>query len=166
MVERAISHFREIGWDEQIKYIETEIKNVKILDEKFKHEKLERERIQDELQKQRKLEMEKWKQEDLQIRATIGEVGSLTDEISSLFRAREEQLIVTEAQKNQQIKNEANEFSRNISRMLRIKQELLSELKKTEEEEKKKRADEQKAKEREEVDEIARMLRELKKKDK
>ena len=166
MFERAISHFREIGWDEQIKYIETEIKNVKILDEKFKHEKLERERIQDELQKQRKLEMEKWKQEDLQIRATIGEVGSLTDEISSLFRAREEQLIVTEAQKNQQIKNEANEFSRNISRMLRIKQELLSELKKTEEEEKKKRADEQKAKEREEVDEIARMLRELKKKDK
>jgi len=53
-----------------------------------------------------------------------------------------------------------------MGRMLRIKQELLAELKKTEEEKKKKRDNEQKAKEREEVDEIGRMLRELKKKDK
>ncbi len=166
MFDRAISHFREIGWNEQIKYIETEIKNAKILEENFKHEELERERIQQELEKQRELEREKWKQKDSQMRTTIGEVGSLTDEVASLFRAREEQLKLTEEQRKIQIKNEAKEFSRNMGKMLRIKQELLAELKKTEEDEIKKREDEQKAKEREEFDEIARMLRDLKKKEK
>jgi len=166
LFERAISNFREIGWNEQIQYIETEIKNTKILEENYSREEVEREKLKDELERKRQLEMERWKQVDLKMKATIGEVGSLTEEVSSLFRAREEQLRLTVEQRKQQIKNEAKEFSRNMGRMLRIKQELLAELKKAEEEEKKKKEEKEKAKEREEVDEIAKMLRDLKKKEK
>ncbi len=164
--ERAISHFREIGWNEQIQYMETEIKNTKILEKNFKREELEREKLKDELERQRQLELERWKQEDLKMRATIGEVGSLADEVSDLLRAREEQLRLRELQKMEKIKSEAKEFSKNMGRMLRIKQELLSELEKAREEEKMKKEEDQKAKERKEVDEIKGMLRDLKKKKK
>jgi hypothetical protein len=50
--------------------------------------------------------------------------------------------------------------------MLRIKQELLSELEKAKKEEKRIEEERQKAKDREEVDEIAKMLRDLKNKEK
>ena len=166
MFEKAISHFREIGWNEQIHYIETEIKNTKKLEDHFKKEYVEREKLKDELEKQRQMELERWKQEDLKMKATVGEVGNLADEVSTLIRAREDKLKIIDLEKKQQLKTEAKEFSKNMGKMLRIKQELLSELEKAKKEEKRIEEERQKAKDREEVDEIAKMLRDLKNKEK
>jgi hypothetical protein len=166
MFEKAISHFKEIGWNEQIHYIETEIKNTKNLEENFEREQLEREKLKAELEKQRQIELERWKQEDLKMRATVGEVGNLADEVSTLIRAREDKLKAIDQEKKQQLKIEAKEFGKNMGNMLRIKQELLSELEKAKKEEKRREEQQQKAKDREEVDEIAKMLRDLKNKKK
>ncbi len=166
MFEKAISHFKEIGWNEQIHYIETEIKNTKNLEENFEREQLEREKLKDELEKQRQIELERWKQEDLKMRATVGEVGNLADEVSTLIRAREDKLKAIDQEKKQQLKIEAKEFGKNMGNMLKIKQELLSELEKAKKEEKRREEHQQKAKDREEVDEIAKMLRDLKNKKK
>jgi hypothetical protein len=166
MFETAISHFKEIGWNEQIHYIETEIKNTKNLEERFKHEQSEREKLKDELEKQRQMELDRWKQEDLKMKATVGEVGNLADEVSILIRGREDKLKAIEQEKKEQLKIEAKEYSKNMGKMLRIKQELLSELEKAKKEEMRRKEEQQKAKDREEVDEIAKMLRDLKNKKK
>ncbi|TFG27953.1 MAG: hypothetical protein EU532_06365 [Promethearchaeota archaeon] len=162
--EKAITLFREIGWNDQIKYIETEIKNTKNLEQKFTQELIEREKLKDELEKQRQEELERWRKEDIRKRATIGEVGNLADEVSDLLKNRDEKLKLLEQEKKQQVKIEAKEFSRNMGKMLKIKQELLSELEKSKKEEQKRKEEQQKAKDRKEVDEIAKMLRDLKKK--
>jgi dGTP triphosphohydrolase len=110
--------------------------------------------------------LERWKQEDIKMKATVGEVGNLADEVSTLIRAREDKLKIIDLEKKQQLKTEAKEFSKNMGKMLRIKQELLSELEKAKKEEKRIEEERQKAKDREEVDEIAKMLRDLKNKEK
>jgi hypothetical protein len=163
---KALSHFKEIGWNEQVRYIETEIKNIKNLEEKFKQEKLEIQKIQEELELRRKLEIKKRKKEDLTIKQTIVEVGDLADEIGTLIESQKQELILTEQQKKEQIQREAKEFSRNMGKMLKIKQELLAELERAKEEKIKKQEKIQKAKDKEELDEIAKMLKEVAKKEK
>ncbi|MFW9900727.1 MAG: hypothetical protein ACFFDY_05500, partial [Candidatus Thorarchaeota archaeon] len=59
----AILKFKEIGWDDEIKYIQTEIKNTNILEERVKKEEQRIRSIQEQLDKQREAEIERRKTE-------------------------------------------------------------------------------------------------------
>ncbi|MFX0073346.1 MAG: hypothetical protein ACFFAO_19890, partial [Candidatus Hermodarchaeota archaeon] len=161
---KAISQFQEIGWTDQIHYIQTEIKNTKILEEKTKKEEKEVQKLQEEVQTKLKGKIQKQKADDLYKQETVSEVTSLADEVSRMIKDREDALKLAEIKRKDQILVDAKEFSKSMGKMLSIKQELLAELKKAEDEEKRKKEDLKKAKEREEVDEIKRMLKGMKKK--
>jgi hypothetical protein len=163
---KAISHFKEIGWNEQVRYIETEIQNTHQLEERVGEEELRVKKIQAELIIQREKELEKLKEEDLRKRETIGEVEILTDEISTLIESKKQELILSEQQKREKVKLEAKEFRKDMGKMLKIKQELLAELEKAKEDERRKQEELQKAKDREELDDIAKMIKEAAKKEK
>ncbi|MHA1294350.1 MAG: hypothetical protein ACTSQJ_17030, partial [Promethearchaeota archaeon] len=79
---------------------------------------------------------------------------------------KKKEMELSAKQKEEQLKREAKEFSRNMGKMIRIKQELLAELAKAKEREKKKAEEAQKAKERKELDDITRMIKEAAKKSK
>ncbi len=166
LFERAITNFKEIGWNEQIHYIETEIKNTKILEEKFKHDELEIKEIRAELESQRKQELQQILEEDHQKMQVIEEASNLSREITTLIESRTQKLGMSEQKREELIKQEAKEFSRNMGKILQLKQELFTELGRTKEEEKRKLEEIQKTKDREELDEIARMLKEVAKKEK
>jgi len=138
---KAISHFKEIGWNEQV------IQNTHQLEERVGEEELRVKKIQAELIIQREKELEKLKEEDLRKRETIGEVEILTDEM-------------------EKVKLEAKEFRKDMGKMLQIKQELEAELEKAKEDERRKQEEHQKVKDREELDDIAKMIKEAAKKEK
>ncbi|MHA1466631.1 MAG: hypothetical protein ACTSP6_00955 [Promethearchaeota archaeon] len=163
---KAISHFKEIGWNEQVRYIETEIQNTHQLEERVGEEELRVKKIQAELIIQREKELEKLKEEDLRKRETIGEVEILTDEISTLIESKKQELILSEQQKREKVKLEAKEFRKDMGKMLQIKQELEAELEKAKEDERRKQEEHQKVKDREELDDIAKMIKEAAKKEK
>ena len=164
--DRAISHFKEIGWNEQVRYIETEIQNTHQLEERVGEEELRVKKIQAELIIQREKELEKLKEEDLRKRETIGEVEILTDEISTLIESKKQELILSEQQKREKVKLEAKEFRKDMGKMLQIKQELEAELEKAKEDERRRQEEQQKAKDRGELDDIAKMIKEAAKKEK
>jgi len=163
---KAITLFREMGWGSQIHYIETEIKNTKILEERTREEELERQRIHEELETQANLQIQRRQEEDQKIRQSIGEIGNLAVEVEKMIENKKEQLIIAEQQKKERIKIEAKEFSRKMGKMFKLKQEIVAELAISKEQSEKKEKEIQKAKEREEVDEIARMIKEASKKKK
>jgi hypothetical protein len=163
LFNKAIANFRKIGWDDQVHYIETQIKNIKILEEKSKQEESELQKIKEDLKRKSQIEKLRRNKEEERIKKTISEVGDLSDEISDLTRTREEKLKLTEQQQKEKLKLEAKEFSKSMGKMIRIKQEIISELEKAKEVEKRKKDDIQKEKERKDLNEIARMLREVKK---
>ncbi len=166
LFEKAITNFKEIGWSEQVHYIETEIKNTKILEEKLKHDELEIKKIKVELESQRKQELQQVLEGDQQNMQIIEETSNLSRDITTLIESRSRELKISEQKRKELIKQEAKEFSRNMGKMLGIKQELFTELESTKEEDKKEQEERQKSKDREELDEIARMLKEVAKKEK
>jgi len=163
---KAISNFKEIGWDTQAQYIKIEIENAKKLEIKYKQEELEIKRLQDELVAQQDYEKKRRIAEDLKMKQRIREVGAYAEEISSLIEIQKKELKLSEQEKLNQIKREAKDFSRDMGKMIQIKQELLEEMEKIKEDEKRKNEKIQNAKSREEVDEISRMLKEVANKEK
>ncbi len=164
--DSAIRNFKEIGWDEEVKYIETEIKNTKILEERVKKEELRIQLIQQQLEKQRTLEDSRRKAEEAKLKHTIGEVGELADEVLSLIEQERKRQKLAEKQQKKKIKDEAKEFRKEMGDLIKIKQELIEEIGKKEKEKSKFQEELQKAKEREEVDNLKRMIKETAKKKK
>ena len=164
--EKAISNFKEIGWLEEIKYIETEIKNTKNLEEKVENEESRINTIQEQLDNQRELEKHRREKEDEQLKGTIGEVSGLADEVIILIEQRRKEQEVSELQKKDEIKHEAKEFRRIMGGMIEIKEELIKELSSKESEKQDFQEKLQQAKEREEVDNLKRMIKEAEKKKK
>lgn len=164
--EDAKGKFKEIGWIEEIKYIETEIKNTKILEEKVENEESKINTIQEQLNKQRELEEHRRKTEEDQMKETIGEVSGLADEVIILIEERRKEQKLSEIQKRDEIKYEAKEFRRLMGDMIQIKEELIKELNTKESEKRDFQEKLQQAKEREEVDNLKRMIKEAEKKKK
>ncbi|MFX1375606.1 MAG: hypothetical protein ACFFA0_07325 [Promethearchaeota archaeon] len=164
--EEASEKFREIGWFEETKYIETEIKNTKILEEKVKIEESKIQTIQEQLDKQRELEESRRKTEEEKLKVTIGEVSNLADEVIKLIEDRRKEQEFSDIQKKEGIKYEAKEFRRIMGDMIKIKEELIKELRIKEAEKRDFQEKLQKAKEREEVDNLKRMIKEAEKKKK
>jgi hypothetical protein len=164
--ETAKEKFKEIGWLEETKYIETEIRNAKDLEKRVESEELKIQSIQEQLDKQRIFEESRRKSEEAQLKETIGEVSSLANEVIDLIEERRKQREITDTQKREEIKYEAKEFRRMMGDMIKIKQELIEELKAKEIEQYEFQEKLQRAKEREEVDNLKRMIKEAEKKKK
>ncbi|MFX1347023.1 MAG: hypothetical protein ACFFAI_18195, partial [Promethearchaeota archaeon] len=156
----AKEKFKEIGWLEETKYIETEIRNTKELEKRVKSEELQIQTIQEELNKQRTLEESRRKSEEDQLKKTIGEVSNLADDIVNLIEERKKQQELTDAQKKEKIQLEAKEFRQMMGDMIKIKQELIEELSAKEIKERDFQEKIKKAKEREEVDSLKKMIKE------
>ncbi|MFX0186717.1 MAG: hypothetical protein ACFE8A_03175 [Candidatus Hodarchaeota archaeon] len=163
---KAISQFIEMGWKNHIHYIETEINNTKLLEERTKKEELELRRIHEELENQVSLEKLRRQEEDRRIRSIIGEIGDLADDVKELIETRREKITLEGKEKEQLIKREAKEFSRSMAKMIKIKQELQTELENAKKKEAKKLEEIQKAEDRKDLDEIARMIKDAAKKEK
>ncbi|MFX1363522.1 MAG: hypothetical protein ACFFCE_10915 [Promethearchaeota archaeon] len=164
--EDATKKFREIDWKEEIKYIETEIKNTKILEEKVRKEEKRIQLIQEQLEKQRILEEERKKAEELKLRETVIEVGELTEEVSDIIEEiKQQQKLDAEIQKKK-IKSKAKDFRKEMSNLIKFKQELSEEIAKKEAEKRKFEEKLQMSKEREEIDNLKRMIKETSKKKK
>ncbi|MFX1314670.1 MAG: hypothetical protein ACFE9T_02310 [Promethearchaeota archaeon] len=162
----AIEKFREIGWDDEVKYIENEIKNVKILEERVKKEELKVQSIYEQLEKRKLREDQQRKQKESELQKSIAEVGHLADEIITLIEDRREKLKIETEQKKIQIKQEARNFREKMGTLIRLKEELISELARKEEEKQKEFEDKKRAIEREKVDDIKKMLKDVAKKKK
>jgi len=162
----AIMKFKEIGWDEEVKYIETEIKNTKLLEERVKKEELRMQSIQDQLDKQRALEDSRRKDEEAKLKNMIGEVGELADDVIGLIEKKRQEQKSVEKQKRKKIVDESKEFRKEMGDLLKIKQELIEEIGKKEKQRSKFQEELRKAKEREEVDNLKRMIKETAKKKK
>ena len=159
----AIIKFREIGWDKEIRYIETEIKNTKVLEEKVKKEEARIESIQEQLEKQRISEKRRREIKDAKLKDSISEISYLADEVMVMIEKRKKEQKLGEKQKKEKIKVDAKEFRREMGQLIKIKQELIDELEKKEVEKRKFQEKIEKAKEREEIDNLKRMIKEASK---
>lgn len=162
----AIQKFREIGWDEEVKYIQSEIKNTKILEDRVKKEEVRIQSIYEQLEKQKSLEEYQRKQKQAELQQTISEVGDLANDIITLIEDRREKKRTDAEQKKIQVKKEAKEFSEKMGNLIKIKEELIAELGKKEDEKRKKVEELKRTKEKEKVDDIKKMLKEVAKKKK
>ncbi|MFX1522611.1 MAG: hypothetical protein ACFFCC_03790 [Promethearchaeota archaeon] len=158
--QQAIQKFKEIGWHEEVKYIEAERNNMKILEERVKSEESRINIIQEQLEKQRKREVEKIKVEEQIIKENIGEIHQSADEIMNLIEERRKQQKKVEKEEKLKIKEEAKDFRGKVGELIKIKEELIQELEKKEKEELKFKEKTQMAKEREEVANLKRMIKE------
>ncbi len=158
-LSEAKQKFKQIGWTEEIRYIETEFNNIEKMESQYKHESIEMERIQQELDKHRKIEDERRKQEEKKIQATVVEVGGLAGDVANLIREKKKELMSLSQQKKEQIKREAKEYSSVMGKMIQLKKDIKTEIDKKETDKKKKIETEQKSKDREKLDDISKMIK-------
>ncbi len=158
--DQAILKFEEIGWHEEIKYIETEIKNMKVMEERVKAEEIRINEIQEQLERQRKREEDRIKTEELKLKGTIGEVRQSADEITRLIEERRLNKKLIEEQEKIKILEESKDFRIKVGELIKIKEELIHELGKREEDEAGFKEKLQKSKEREEVNNLKRLIKE------
>lgn len=164
--EQAIEKFNTIGWNEEIQYIQTEIKNTKILEEKERIENLRIQEIESEMEKQREEKRKQRKEEKEMKKQTVGEITNISHDISELIKEGKRQDLIAEEQEKERIKLEAKEFGKSMSNLLRLKQDLLAITLDSEEIERKQTEKAEKAKDQEEIDDLARMIKEAAKKSK
>ncbi len=162
----AILKFQQIGWEDEIKYIQTEIKNTKILEERVKKEEKRIQSIQEQLDEQRALEIKRRKTEEAKLKGTVGEVGHLADEVVGMIEKRRKEQKLAEKQIKEKIKEDAKEFRKEMGDLIKMKKELMDEIKKKEKEDIKFQEDLQKAKEREEIENLKRLIKDKGKKKK
>jgi len=156
----AILKFKEIGWDKEIKYIETEIKNTKNLEEKVIKEEVQIQTIQEQLEKQKILERRRRKEEETELKETIGEVSELADNLINLIEERRKEQKLTEKEEKKKVKSKAKEFRKEMTDLIKVKEELLKEIGKKEEEKKSFQEKLEMAEEREKVDSLKKMIKE------
>jgi len=160
--QQAIEKFDEIGWKDQILYIKGEIENAKQQHQKFLQEELEIQKLHAELARKKEMEEIKLQQKERELKQTVGEVGGLTGEISSMISDYKKQAKLREKQRTEKIKNEAREFSKNMGKMIQIKEELKENLSQSKKTNKRKKEEEDLARDKQKADEIKKMLKDIK----
>ncbi|MFX0040251.1 MAG: hypothetical protein ACFFCY_05230 [Promethearchaeota archaeon] len=156
----AITKFKQIGWDEEIKYIEAEIKNTKSLEERVIIEELKIQNIQQQLEEQRSLELKRRKKKEEELKETIGEVSEIADNIIELIEERRRKQKLLESEQKEKVKDKAREFRKEMTNLIKIKQELIDEVAKKEDEKKLFQERLEEAKERDKIDNLKKMIKE------
>jgi len=164
--EQAIEKFKTIGWNEEIQYIQTEIKNTKTLEEKEIVEEFRIQEIEQELKKQRELKKQQLMEETQKKKQAVGEITNISQNISEMIDERKKQNLLAEEQEKERIEREAKEFGKSMSNLLRLKQDLLAVTLDSQEIEKQNAEEAERAKDQEEIDDLARMIKEAAKKSK
>ena len=164
--EQAIEKFRIIGWNEEIQYIKTEIKNTKILEEKERVEEFRIQEIERELEKQRESKKQQIMEETQKKKQAVGEITNISQNISEMITERKKQNLLAEEREKERIEREAKEFGKSMSNLLRLKQDLLAVTLDSQEIEREKAEEAERAKDQEEIDDLARMIKEAAKKSK
>ena len=155
----AISKFKEIGWVAEIKYIETEIKNTKELEQKVEKEAERAEQIQRQLEEQKNFEEKRRELEYNKLKATKDEVSDLADTVMLMILEKKEEQKKAEKEKEESIKREAKEFRKEMGKLMKFKEELGDELAKKEKDKKLEIDKLNEAKKREEIDDLKKMIR-------
>ncbi|MHA1234493.1 MAG: hypothetical protein ACTSQL_05335, partial [Promethearchaeota archaeon] len=159
----AITKFKNIGWDEQTKFIEKEIENARnfeqnVIDSNRKieeiHQKLEKQKIKEHLEK---------KEEEKKIKGTIKEVSVLSGEISNLIKIKKEKEELQSRQRKEKVVSKSKEFRKDMQNMLNFKQGLTQELSEAKKAIEGKKKEAELAKDKEKADEIKKMLKDISK---
>ncbi|MFX0178883.1 MAG: hypothetical protein ACFE78_01760 [Candidatus Hodarchaeota archaeon] len=164
--EQAIAKFNEIGWDEQTKFIEKEIENTKLLQEKVKEEERRIKKIYEELVSKKRLEEIRLKEKEIKIKETIGELSDMTDGVSHLIKQQIKEQKLKQKEEKEREKKAAKKFRQDMKELIKLKQELINEIKRSKEDAAIKREEMQLSKDKEKADEIKEMLKDLTKKEK
>jgi len=162
----AIEKFKQIGWIEQIKYIQKEIENTRLLEQRTKEEDLKIQKIREDLEIQRSKKERQVKEEEIKLQAVVGEVSDLSIEVSKLIEIRMQQDELKAQQKSKQIVSESKDFRKDMKEFIDLKQELMKELSKSKEDAEKRKEELKLTKDKEKADEIKKMLKEISKKEK
>jgi hypothetical protein len=129
----AIEKFKQIGWIEQIKYIQKEIENTRLFEQRTKEENLKIKKIREDLEIQRRKKEHQVKKEEIKLKAVVGEVSDLSIEVSKLIKIKMQQDELKAQQKSKQIVSESKEFRKDMKEFIDLKQELTKELSKSKE---------------------------------
>ncbi len=164
--ELAIKKFKQIGWQDEITYIHKEIENTKLMEKRFEEEEIRIRKIHEELQKRKKREKSLAEKREKELSHTVSEVSDFAHEIIDVIKAKKEDLNLLEEQKKQQLKNEAKGYRKSLTEIINLKKDLIDEISKSEEKIKLKKKEIQTSKDKEQAEEIKKMLKEVGKKKK
>lgn len=161
---QVIENFKRLGWNNQIPYIEDEIKRVKKLEEKVNQEKSESLKLREEIRKKREIEQVRKELKEKKKEEAVSQVGDLTHDVSDLIEKKKTELQQRKKLEREDLKKDAKSFKKDMSQLIKIKEELRKELE--EEDERKKQETEklQKEKEMQELSDIKDMIKAAKKK--
>jgi hypothetical protein len=159
----AIKKFTQIGWTEQTKYIKKEIENTKEIEQKANEERLKLKQVHDDLLRKKQKEERLIKKKEKELKSTISDVSDLTGEISDVIKTKKLEIEKQEKERKEKIKQDAKDYRKSMSEMIRLKQELLEEIKNSEVMLKKEREKHKIEKDKEKAEEIKRMLKDISK---
>jgi len=164
--DQAIEKFKRIGWFEQIKYIEKEIETTKKLEENAIKAQEEVKRAQEALLKQKGLEDQRRIEEETIKIHSVKEITAISDDIIKSLRQQRLEQESTQVVSKEQIKSDAASFAKELTKMIKIKQDLMAEIAKAEEDEKEKTTEKEKQKTKEELKELHKWIKDAAKKSK
>ena len=159
----AIEKFKQIGWIEQIKYIQKEIENTRQIEQRTKEEDFKFQKIREDLENQRRKKERQVKEEETKLKAVVGEVSDLSIEVSKLIEIKMHQDEIKAQQKIKQVVSESKEFRKDMKEFIDLKQELMNELSESKEDANKRKEELKLDKDKEKADEIKKMLKEISK---
>ena len=160
---KAIKKFAQIGWTEQTKYIEKEIENTKVMEQKVKEERLKLQKVHEDLLRKKEQEVRLSKKKEQELKSTVSDVSGLTGEIADVIKMKRSEIEKQEEERKRKIKQDAKDYRKNMSEMIKLKQELIGEIRKADETVKKEQEKEKLKKDKEKADEIKRMLKDISK---
>ncbi|MBD3216381.1 MAG: hypothetical protein GF311_27455 [Candidatus Lokiarchaeota archaeon] len=166
MLNNALETFRFLGWKHQIRYIREEIAQVHELELQAKEKEKQFKKSQKLKERQKRAEEFKRLKQERELKETVGEVGTITKDVSKLLEEQQIQEEIEKKQQKEQLIIQSRDFGKSMGRMIKLKEELQSQIedaKKRKERERQTREREQK---RKEVDDIKKMLKDTAKKNK
>jgi len=164
--EQAIEKFKSIGWVEQIKYIEKEIGTTKKLEENAIKSQLEVKKSQEALVRQKELDLKRRIEEKAVKKQSVKTINALSDDIIKSLRKQRLEQERTQVVTKKEVKLDAAKFAKDLGKMIKIKQDLETEIAKSDEEQKKKRVEKEKQKAKEELKELHKWIKNAGKKSK
>jgi len=164
--ELAIRKFKQIGWQDEVAYIQKEIDTTRLMEKRFEEEEIKAQKIHEVLLKRKRQEKSRLEKREKELGQTVSEVSNFASEITNIIKSKKKDLNLLEEQRNQQIKEEAKGYRKSLTEIIKLKKDLIDEITKSEEEIKLKKEKVQTTKDKEKADEIKRMLKDIGKKKK
>ncbi|MBY9005835.1 MAG: hypothetical protein KGD63_03670 [Candidatus Lokiarchaeota archaeon] len=163
---KAIQTFKNLGWNEQIKFIELEIKNVKELEEKVHKVEISRKLMTKQLEEQKIFEeYEKSKTHKI-IKDTVNQVSNFSEHASKSIENELISVKMKNESEKKKIKEDAKIFGKSMKKLISLKEDLLQKIKESKDAKLKEKERLENEKEKENIDEIKKMLKETMKKKK